>query len=146
MQSITIGRPSSYLRLTAVRHPPDSAPEHLPRQRRRYLQAELHLSDVSATCKLDLNDHYAGLDIFFQQVAAHWHEWENTRMVWGMHGGLRLDFERVRGAFHEPEYLILWIKLGTVGFRRRPWFVETSMIIEADELQSIADNLRLLSD
>lgn len=146
MQSVTIGKPEAYLRLTAVRWPRDDSRPEIRREKRRFLAAELHLKEVTAKRELDLNRDYAGLSTFLEHVAGHWHEWGNSRMVWGTGGELELDFLRIEGPGGEPDYLILSLALRNPGWYVQAWTVKTSMIVEDEELQRLARELRELTD
>ncbi|NIK54379.1 hypothetical protein [Kribbella shirazensis] len=147
MQSITIGKPHEYLRLTAVRWPSDKAPEHLPRQKRRYLQAELRIRQLTATSRLDLHDDYAGLVQFFDQAVATWRDWNNAGAVWGLSSGLRLELVSGPRPGGRPDHLILWIKLQDGGgFRHRPWTVETMLVLSPPDLDAFARDLHELTD
>lgn len=115
MQSVTIGKPHEYLRLTALRWPSEKAPDHMPRQKRRYLQAELHARQLTAISRLDLFDDYAGLVQFFDQVVANWPDWNNSSAVWGFSSGLRLELIRGPRPALGPDHLILWSKLQDIG-------------------------------
>jgi hypothetical protein len=146
MQSITIGKPQAYLRLTAVRWPRDDSRPEIPREKRRFLAAELHLKEVTATRELDLTRDYGGLSTFFEQVATHWQEWEGSQMVWGKRSELELDFVRIPGPGGEPDYLRLWLALRKLGWSGENWSVKTSMLVEAAELQAVTRDLRELTD
>ncbi|RZU14221.1 hypothetical protein EV645_5087 [Kribbella rubisoli] len=147
MQSITIGKPHEYLRLTAVRWPSDSAPDYVPREKRRYLQAELRNHDVTANTRLDLWHDYAGLPQYFEQVVAHWPEWENSSMTWGLSSALRLELIHGPRPAGGPDHFSLRIKLqGGHGHRRNFWVLETSMVLSPEELETIARDIRELTD
>lgn len=145
MQSITIGKPSAYLRLTTVQPSPDVPPKYLPQLERRYLNAELQVGDLSAKGRLDLLDDYGGLVQFFDQVAAGWHEWDNSSAVWGLHGGLRLELRRGPRPAFGPDHLQLGIKLQDGG-RRTFWRAESLLIISPEELDAFVHDLHRLSD
>jgi len=144
MQFITIGKPPDYLRLTAVRQPPDSAPEFVHRQRRRYLDAELRGRDVTAKLRLDLFDEYGGLVQFLDQVAAHWHDMDNWSMAWGRGNPLRLEVIRGPRPALGPDHLIVHIKLHHGG--QRFWTLETSLILSPEEFEAIARDAHRLTD
>ncbi|RZT28617.1 hypothetical protein EV649_2400 [Kribbella sp. VKM Ac-2569] len=147
MQSITIGKPDEYLRLTAVRWPSDGAPEHVPREKRRYLQAELRIRKLTATSRLDLHQDYAGLVQFFDQAVATWRDWNNSSAVWGLSSGMRLELVRGPRPALGPDHFVLWIKLQDGGgFRHRPWTVETTLVLSPEELDAIARDLHRLTD
>lgn len=146
MQSITIGKPDEYLRLTAVRWPSDSVPEHVRREKRRYLRAELRNRDLTAACKIDLHSDYGGLVQFFDQVAASWPDWVNSSMSWGTHSPLRLELVHGPRPALGPDHFVLWIQLQNGGFRQRMWKVETSLVLWPEELEAIAHDLRALTD
>jgi hypothetical protein len=146
MQSITIGKPDEYLRLTAVRWPSDSAPEHVPREKRRYLQAELRIRQLTATSKLDLHSDYGGLVQFFDQVVASWPDWVNSSMSWGAHSPLKLELVRGPRPALGPDHFVLWIQLQDGGFRQRMWKVETSLVLSPQELEAITRDLHALTD
>src|SRR5690348_7503887 len=120
MQSITIGKPSAYLRLTTVRPSPDVPPKYLPRLERRYVNAELQVGDLSANCRLDLHDDYGGLVQFFDQVATGWPDWDNSAAVWGLNSALRLELRRGPRPALGPDHLQLGIRLHDGG-RRTFW-------------------------
>ncbi|WP_432887651.1 hypothetical protein ACQPYH_05800 [Kribbella sp. CA-245084] len=146
MQFITIGKPPEYLRLTAVRWPPDSAPEFVPRDKRRYLNAELRNRDVTAKVRLDLGHEYAGLVQFFDQVVAQWHELNNSSMTWGLSSALRLEVVPGPRPALGPDHLVVHIKLQNGGWRRRLWTLETSLVLSPEELEAIARDARRLTD
>ena len=147
MQSITIGKPTEHLRLTAERWPSEKAPEYVPRETRRYLQAELRVRELSAACRLDLHHDYAGLVQFFDRAVATWREWDNASAVWGLSSALRLELIRGPRPALGPDHLILWIKLhGGGGFHHRPWTVETSLVLSPEELDVFAHDLHRLTD
>ncbi|WP_410789528.1 hypothetical protein [Kribbella sp. C-35] len=146
MQSITIGKPHEYLRLTAVRWPSERAPEHVPREKRRYLRAELRIRELTAACKMDLWSDYSGLVQFFDQVVANWPEWENSSAVWGLSSALRLEILRGPRPALGPDHLVLWIKLQDGGFRQRLWTVETSIVLSPEQLEVFARDLHELTD
>lgn len=147
MQSVTIGKPDEYLRLTAVRLPSHSAPEHLPRRKQRYLQAELRIRQLTATSRLDLHQDYAGLVQFFDQAVATWRDWNNSSAVWGLSSGMRLELVRGPRPALGPDHFVLWIKLQDGGgFRDRPWTVETTLVLSPEDLDAFARDLHALSD
>ena len=147
MQSVTIGKPHEYLRLTAVRWPSDKAPELLPREKRRYLQAELRIRQLTATSRLDLHQDYAGLVQFFDQVVATWRDWNNSSAVWGLSSGMRLELIRGPRPALGPDHFVLWIKLQDGGgFRHRPWTVETTLVLSPEDLDAFARDLHALTD
>lgn len=143
MQSVTIGKPDEYLRLTAVRRPV----ENRPRDKRRYLRAELRMRQLSAISTLDLHEDYAGLVQFFDQVVAKWRDWKNSSAVWGKSGGLRLELVPGPRPALGPDHFVLWIKLQDGGgFHLRPWTVETSLVLSPEELDVFARDLQRLTD
>jgi hypothetical protein len=146
MQSITIGKPEEYLRLTAVRWPSDKAPEHLPRKKRRFVRAELRIRELTAACKIDLHSDYGGLVQFFDQIAASWPDWVNSSMSWGTHSPLKLELIRGPRPALGPDHFVLWIQLQNGGFRQRLWKVETSLILSPEELEAVARDLHALTD
>ncbi|TCC29422.1 DUF6228 family protein [Kribbella speibonae] len=145
MQFITIGKPPEYLRLSAVRRRPDNLPEHLPREKRRYLDAELRIHDLTATARIDLMHEYAGLVQFFDQVVAHWPEWNNSFMVWGRSSALQFQVDRGPRPSGGPDHFRVTVKLHN-SRRHTYWRVETLLILSPEELEAIARDLHRLTD
>jgi hypothetical protein len=145
MQFVTIGKPDEYLRLTAVRRP-DSGPEQMRREKRRFVHAELRIRDLTAACKIDLHSDYGGLAQFFDQVAASWPDWVNSSMSWGRHSALNLELVRGPRPALGPDHFVLWIQLQNGGFRQRMWKVEASFVLSPEELEAIARDLHRLTD
>ncbi|GAA1144315.1 hypothetical protein GCM10009630_48550 [Kribbella jejuensis] len=146
MQFVTIGKSEEYLRLTAVRWPSDKAPEQVPREKRRYLNAEVRMRELTASARLDLWSDYSGLALFFDQVVTNWPQWENSSATWGKSSALQLEIYRGPRPALGPDHLIVWIKLQNGGMRRRLWKVETSIVVSPDELSAFARDLHRLTD
>ncbi|NUR95973.1 MAG: hypothetical protein HOV67_12040 [Kribbellaceae bacterium] len=145
MQSVTLGEPSAYLRLATPPHLPEVPAKYARQQERRYLDAELRAHDLTAKCRLDLFHDYGGLVPFFDQVAAYWQEWDNSSVVWGLHGGLRLEFRRGPRPALGPDHLQVRIELHSAG-RRTFWRVETLLVISPEELDAFVRDLHELCD
>ncbi|MFF0268953.1 DUF6228 family protein [Kribbella sp. NPDC004536] len=146
MQSVTIGTAREHLRLTAVRWPSDKAPEYVSREKRRYLNAEIRMRELTASARLDLWSNYSGLAQFFDQVVTNWPQWENSSATWGKSSALQLEIYRGPRPALGPDHLVLWMKLQDGGMRRRLWRVETSIDVSPDELSSFARDLHRLTD
>ena len=144
MQSVTIGNPDAYLRLTAAPSPGEHLPGghlpgghlpggHLPRG---FLKASLHTEEVTATRVLDLRRDHAGLAQFFDNAANQL----DGPMVWGTRTELELTFQRAR-----PDYLVLSITLQNRGWHQRAWTLETAVTIPTNQLEQLARDLKSLT-
>ena len=145
MQSVTIGNPPEYLRLTAVHQQPNNLPEHVQRQKRRYLDVELRTHDLTAAARVDLMHEYAGLVQFFDQVVAHWPEWDHSFMGWGRANALQLEVDHGPRPYGGPDHFRVTVRLHN-SRRHTYWRVETILILSPEELEAVARDLHRLTD
>ena len=133
MGTVTIGSARNYLRLS-----PATFLGTPPKDRLRFLQADLVLDEVKASHVVDLLFEFDGLVPFFDDLAEHCRDWDyDHRSTWGTKSDLQLEARRGPSPADEPAYPFLSVTLRNRGWHEQGWTITTALLVPPDQLPAI---------